>query len=104
MPRKRPKAAPKLIARIRAPDRPPFSTNLSQRVLFALKTLGSSDLKGILEAVGEPKGVTIGTIWTVLDRARSNGLVNRVRTQQGLTYELSRGGERRVKWLKTQSR
>lgn len=85
----------------RSRSKGPHATGISRKVLFALWDLGSSDLKGIWEALGKLDGVTQGTVWTILSRAALHGLVAKgLSGKTGLiTWQLTKGGVRRVRWL-----
>lgn len=91
----------KRIKREKAADRPPYSTRISQRVLLALGTLGPTSIYGILEALEDHKGVSHGTVWNILDRARQNGLVQRdgPNIEKRELWSLTNGGHRRVEWI-----
>lgn len=82
----------------------PVGTGLSRKVLFALRGVGSSDLKGIREALGKLSAhgrVTGGTVWNILERYRQLGLVERWKDpeEKRVLFQLTRGGIRRVDWL-----
>jgi DNA-binding transcriptional regulator PaaX len=54
----------------------------------------------ILKNLGpHSEGTHEGTIWTILCRARHNGLVSRKKAGRSFFYELTDGGNRRVKWI-----
>jgi DNA-binding PadR family transcriptional regulator len=71
---------------------------------------GEATINELLERIGPHNGtVNHGTIWTVLERARENGLVSysstdetgkRPRGRPSFWYGLTDGGRRRVKWIK----
>jgi len=74
-------------------------TGLSRGVLLTLKK-GPLSVAGVLEAMGpRSESVHEGTIWTILSRARQNGLVRRELAGRTYLYELTAGGDRRVRWI-----
>ena len=75
-------------------------TGLSRAVILSLSE-GPGWIDEILERLGPRSGgVSAGTIWTILDRARNNGLVRREKRGRIFFYELTDGGYRRVAWIK----
>lgn len=75
------------------------STGISRRVLLALNERDPLTVSEIFQLVTAP-GVTEGTVWTILSRARGNGLVRREKAADGLwRYALTGGGRRRVVWI-----
>lgn len=79
-------------------------TGLSRSVLLALESSPAS-IDGILERLG-PHSETVnhGTIWTILERARGNGLVSRApisERKRPHIYTLTDGGLRRIAWIKS---
>ncbi len=79
----------------------PGSTGISRRVLLALDQQGGVSTADLLEFLrSSSSAVTVGNIWTILDRARHNGLVSRIRKGRTYLYSLTGGGERRTKWIR----
>jgi predicted transcriptional regulator len=75
------------------------STGISRSVLLALQD-GPLPVVQILDALGpRGEGVHEGTVWTILARARQNGLVTRKKDGRTYFYSLTDGGVRRVEWL-----
>lgn len=75
-------------------------TGLCRSVILSLSE-ESGSIDEILERLGpRSDGVSTGTIWTILDRARHNGLVRREKEGRTFFYELTDGGRRRVDWIK----
>lgn len=79
-------------------------TGLSRSVLLALEQ-GEATIDEILERLG-PHNETInnGTIWTIIERARLNGLVTcgvKAEQKRPYKYSLTDGGLRRVAWIKS---
>jgi DNA-binding PadR family transcriptional regulator len=66
--------------------------------------MGPASIDEILERLGpHSAGVTHGTIWTTLERARAHGLVScgiKKDQKRPYRYVLTEGGERRVAWIK----
>ena len=78
-------------------------TGLSRSVLLALEQ-GEATIDEILERLG-PHNETInnGTIWTIVERARMNGLVTcgvKAEQKRPYRYSLTDGGVRRIEWIK----
>ena len=78
-------------------------TGLSRSVLLALEG-GEATIDELLGRLG-PHSDTVnhGTVWTILERARANGLVScGVKSEQKRPYRygLTDGGLRRIKWIK----
>jgi DNA-binding PadR family transcriptional regulator len=78
-----------------------FKTGVSRAILLCLSAAKRQlSINEILERLGpRTDGVTHGTIWTTLDRARSNGLVRRQLRGRTYYYSLTAGGKRRVSWI-----
>lgn len=79
-------------------------TGLSRSVLLALEE-GQGTIDEILSRLG-PHSETVnhGTIWTILERARGNGLVTcgvKADQKRPYRYSLTDGGVRRVAWIKS---
>lgn len=54
----------------------------------------------ILKELGpRSEGTHEGTVWTILARARQNGLVSRDKKGRTYFYALTDGGIRRTKWI-----
>ena len=79
------------------------STGISRAVLMALQD-GQKSSAEILNLIG-PHAETVhqGTIWTILSRARLNGLVARERIGRSYFYRLTDGGQRRTAWILQQA-
>lgn len=77
----------------------PDHTGISRAVLMALQD-GKKNSKQILSSL-RPRRETVhqGTIWTILSRARMNGLVSREKIGRAFFYSLTGGGKRRVEWI-----
>lgn len=78
-------------------------TGLSRSVLLALEE-GEATVDEILERLG-PHSDTVnnGTVWTILERARLNGLVTcgvKAEQKRPYRYSLTDGGVRRIVWIK----
>ena len=84
------------------PKTSPKHTGISRSVLLALQG-GKKNSKQILSSLG-PRRETVhqGTVWTILSRARMNGLVSREKVGRAFFYSLTGGGERRVEWILSQ--
>lgn len=80
-------------------------TGLSRSVLLALAD-GEATVNEVLARLGpHTDTVNNGTVWTILERARLNGLVTcGVKSEQKRPYKywLTEGGLRRVVWIKSQ--
>ena len=78
-------------------------TGISRSVLLALEG-GDATVDEILERLGPHRDtVNNGTVWTILERARQNGLVScgtKSEQKRPYRYALTDGGLRRVKWIK----
>lgn len=78
-------------------------TGLSRSVLLSLED-GEATVDQIVERiVPRSEGVNNGTVWTILERARENGLVTcgiKAEQKRPYRYALTEGGLRRVAWIK----
>ncbi len=80
-------------------------TGLSRTVLLALEQ-GPATSDEVLERLGpSEKEITRGAVWVILERAMRNGLVRSDRrdetSKKPYHWELTDGGRRRVKWIKS---
>lgn len=78
-------------------------TGISRSVLLSLEE-GPASIALVLDRLGDrSRGVTHGTIWTTLERARAQGLVTcgvKKAVRPPYIYSLTDGGMRRVEWIK----
>jgi len=75
------------------------STGISRSVLLILKA-GAMSVSQVLGELGpRSSGTHEGTVWTILARARQNGLVSREKRGRTYFYSLTDGGIRRVEWI-----